>query len=34
MWENLPLFPPSLAAAIEESILFEPNLKYVKTFNL
>jgi hypothetical protein len=34
MWEDLPLFPPSPAAAMEESILFEPNLKYVETFNL
>jgi hypothetical protein len=31
MWEDLPLFPPSPAAAMEESILFEPNLEYVET---
>ncbi|KAH8650255.1 hypothetical protein BGZ60DRAFT_569572 [Tricladium varicosporioides] len=27
MWEDLPLFPPSPAGAIEESILFEPNFE-------
>ena len=31
MWEDLLLFPPSPAAAMDESILFEPNLEYVKT---
>jgi hypothetical protein len=31
MWEDLPLFPPSPAAAMEESILFESNLEYVET---
>jgi hypothetical protein len=31
MWEDLPLFPPSPAAAMEELILFEPNLEYVET---
>jgi hypothetical protein len=31
IWENLPLFLPSLAAAMEELILFEPNLEYVET---
>lgn len=31
IWEDLPLFPPSPAAAMEELLLFEPNLKYVKT---
>jgi hypothetical protein len=30
-WEDLPLFSPSPAAAMEESILFEPNLEYVET---
>ena len=31
MWEDLLLFPSSPAAAIEELILFKPNLKYVET---
>jgi hypothetical protein len=31
MWEDLLLFPPGPAAAMEESILFEPNLEYVET---
>jgi hypothetical protein len=31
MWDDLLPIPPSTAAAMEESILFEPNLEYVET---